>query len=101
MSDQEEKFDPKFIDLVPGYPQKFSMEPEVIEHELAEAKISKDSIELSSNLGLNPIPRCGGFCVAKDNRLVKDLKDLSTHGLKLIREYLDNPHIENDLIPDE
>ena len=95
-----EKFDPNLIDLVPGYRERFSMEPEVIDHELAEAKISKDNIKLSSSLILVPTPRCGGFCVSKETRLVNDLKDLSASDLKLIRKYLDNPHTGNDLIPE-
>ena len=97
----QEKFDSSLIDLAPGYREKFSMEPEVIEHELADAKISeKGNIELSSSLSLIPTPRCGGFCVSRDNRVVNNLKDLTTAELKLIRGYLDNPYTGNELIPE-
>ena len=94
---QDDLLDPKNNELIPV--ELSPLDPVQIERELEEGGAS-ENIPLSPDLYLFPLGRVSGFGVQKDGRPVWDLEALPASDLKLIREFLDKGHSENELIPE-
>jgi hypothetical protein len=98
-----EPFDDRKL-LVPGYAERYPLEPQVIEAELETATAPAEGVHVSNTLFLQPLGRIQGLLVMKRDpsgtAQPVTAEKLSVEDRKAIREYLDHGRGGNDLIPE-